>query len=87
MLFAQEAREKQAEITKDLEDYLNRVIQDEIACGNHSAWVIYNGRDIERWKHAKKILHEHGYSNITVKEFPSHNPHRNNTYFCLSWMW
>lgn len=87
MLSAQEAREKQTGITKDLEDYLDRVIQGEIACGNHSAWVIYNGRDIERWKLAEKILHERGYSNIIVKELSSHNAHCNNIYFCLSWSW
>lgn len=87
MLFAQEAREKQARITKDIEDYLDGVIQSEIAYGNHSAWVMYNNRNIERWKCAERILHEHGYNNITVEEIPSHDPHRNNIYFRLSWSW
>lgn len=47
MLSAQEARKKQARIAKDIEDYLDNVIQGEIACGNHSAWVIYNDRNVE----------------------------------------
>lgn len=87
MLFAQEAREKQAKIAKDIEAYLDSIIQDEITCGNHSAWVVFNDKNMERWKHAERILRKHGYSNITVEEIPSYDPHRNNIYFRLSWSW
>ena len=35
---AQETREEQTRITKEIEDYLDYIIQDEIARGSNSAW-------------------------------------------------